>query len=254
MGRKKVVNTALLSVFFQSEIKPLGNPHPISTPGWANAFFFLFSTQAEDKHVADSTSPRSEEEAVTRGCNTGETDKMAGMPPPSASARDEARRSPAGKDRERSARVARRHQPSGARTSPTASGPFQGSGHHGRDNTNSAKAPSHRRQCHRVQHYPNNDKSSSPLPSPTRPYDNNLTKERGVEGVNHGEGGPEEKEGGGRVRTSGATMLWYSLDSRLSVPQRLGGTAELLQHLLWEARDHKGHIFVVSHGREEGKY
>ncbi|CAM9993864.1 unnamed protein product, partial [Ectocarpus sp. 4 AP-2014] len=44
---------------------------------------------------------------------------------------------------------------------------------------------------------------------------------------------------------------WYSLDSRIPKPQRLGGTRDLVKHLAWEVREHHGHVFVVGEGVEE---
>ncbi|CAN0370149.1 unnamed protein product [Ectocarpus sp. 6 AP-2014] len=44
---------------------------------------------------------------------------------------------------------------------------------------------------------------------------------------------------------------WYSLDSRIPKPQRLGGTRGLVEHLAWEVREHHGHVFVVGEGAEE---
>lgn len=52
-------------------------------------------------------------------------------------------------------------------------------------------------------------------------------------------------------RKAGA-QEWYSLDSRLQKPKRLGGAASLMAHLAWEVREHHGHVFVVCDGREEG--
>lgn len=52
-------------------------------------------------------------------------------------------------------------------------------------------------------------------------------------------------------RKSG-THEWYSLDSRLPKPRRLGGAEGLMAHLAWEVRENHGHVFVVCDGREEG--
>lgn len=61
-------------------------------------------------------------------------------------------------------------------------------------------------------------------------------------------GGGREK--GMRGEEGEGAAIWYNLDSRLPGPLRLGGTAELLEHLTREARDHRGHVFVVSQGSE----
>ncbi|CAN0394532.1 unnamed protein product, partial [Ectocarpus fasciculatus] len=53
-------------------------------------------------------------------------------------------------------------------------------------------------------------------------------------------------DGGGA--TGGAA--WYSLDSRIPKPQRLGGTRGLVEHLAWEVREHHGHVFVIGGGAE----
>lgn len=45
--------------------------------------------------------------------------------------------------------------------------------------------------------------------------------------------------------------VWYSLDSRLPRPQRLGGKGGLVAHLSWEARENHGHVFVVCDERDE---
>ncbi|CAM9345964.1 unnamed protein product [Ectocarpus sp. 12 AP-2014] len=56
-------------------------------------------------------------------------------------------------------------------------------------------------------------------------------------------------DGGGAGGAGGAA--WYSLDSRIPEPQRLGGTRGLVEHLAWEVREHHGHVFVVGEGAEE---
>lgn len=75
-----------------------------------------------------------------------------------------------------------------------------------------------------------------------------------------GEGASDGGGGGGGVEegaegTTGA--VWFSLDSRLPKPQRLGGKRGLLAHLAWEVREHHGHVFVVGKGlpaEEEREY
>ncbi|CAM9377505.1 unnamed protein product [Laminaria digitata] len=49
-----------------------------------------------------------------------------------------------------------------------------------------------------------------------------------------------------------APPAWYSLDSSLVQPKRLGGTRGLLAHLLREVRENNGHVFVVHDGLEAG--
>lgn len=49
----------------------------------------------------------------------------------------------------------------------------------------------------------------------------------------------------------GGGLAWYSLDSRIPKPQRLGGRRGLVEHLAWEVREHHGHVFVVDDGVEE---
>lgn len=67
------------------------------------------------------------------------------------------------------------------------------------------------------------------------------------EGVSDGGGGG----GGGKEGSERATgLVWYSLDSRLPKPQRLGGRRGLMAHLAWEVREHHGHVFVVRKGLE----
>lgn len=57
--------------------------------------------------------------------------------------------------------------------------------------------------------------------------------------------------GDGEEKLEGATRaVWYSLDSRLLKPQRLGRRRGLLAHLAWEVREHHGHVFVVGKGIE----
>lgn len=46
-------------------------------------------------------------------------------------------------------------------------------------------------------------------------------------------------------RYTGVERKWFSLDSRLKAPQRLGETPDLLAHLAQEVREHHGHVFVV---------
>lgn len=76
-------------------------------------------------------------------------------------------------------------------------------------------------------------------------------KQEGKSRVGCGEGVPDsgdnEEEGAEMAATEGG---WYSLDSRLPKPQRLGGTRGLLAHLAWEVREHHGHVFVVDKGLE----
>lgn len=43
-------------------------------------------------------------------------------------------------------------------------------------------------------------------------------------------------------------MAWYMVDSKASAPEVIGGAAELALHLGMEAREHQGHVFVVSEG------
>lgn len=64
-----------------------------------------------------------------------------------------------------------------------------------------------------------------------------------------GTGGGDGDERGVEAMAAAGTV-WYSLDSRLSKPQRLGGTRGLLAHLSWEVREHHGHVFVVGNGVE----
>lgn len=63
----------------------------------------------------------------------------------------------------------------------------------------------------------------------------------------HDAGGGEG--GGGRTNNNGGTV-WYSLDSTLRKPLRLGGTSGLMAHLSSEVRDHHGHVFIVDDGVE----
>lgn len=78
-------------------------------------------------------------------------------------------------------------------------------------------------------------------------------------GTGRGNGGsaaaPENDTGGNSNEAVGrkaGTHEWYSLDSRLPKPRRLGGAEGLMAHLAWEVREHHGHVFVVCDGREEG--
>lgn len=65
-----------------------------------------------------------------------------------------------------------------------------------------------------------------------------------------GEGGNGCASGSNSGDRRGA-RAWYSLDSGLRVPKRLGATNGLMAHLAWEVREHHGHVFVVCDGLEE---
>lgn len=43
-------------------------------------------------------------------------------------------------------------------------------------------------------------------------------------------------------------MAWYIVDSKAATPEVVGSAAELALHLGMEAREHQGHVFVVSDG------
>lgn len=70
----------------------------------------------------------------------------------------------------------------------------------------------------------------------------------GVRAVERNRGGGEDDE----ERIINGTV-WYSLDSRLPKPLRLGGTSGLMAHLSSEIREHHGHVFVVGNGVEEAQ-
>lgn len=59
---------------------------------------------------------------------------------------------------------------------------------------------------------------------------------------------------GGEETTAEAAnrCVWYIVDSKSPGPEIVGGAAELATHLAMEAREHKGHVFVVSDGEGEG--
>lgn len=98
-----------------------------------------------------------------------------------------------------------------------------------------------RRRCPLVDHYPNRDGSDSDgggasvLASPI--------------GQQGGGGG----KGGGEGKTISGDYVWYSLDSMLRAPKRIGSKAQLLEHLLREAREHNGHVFIVSQEESQGR-
>eukprot|EP00904_Undaria_pinnatifida_P006346 jgi/Undpi1/2841/HiC_scaffold_14.g06218.m1 len=82
----------------------------------------------------------------------------------------------------------------------------------------------------------------------------------GDERTGSGGGGGDGSWGGGEVGNGGggrdgcgerlAPPVWYSFDSNLGEPRRLGGTRGLLAHLAREVRDNNGHVFVVHDGLE----
>lgn len=45
-----------------------------------------------------------------------------------------------------------------------------------------------------------------------------------------------------------AQMAWYIVDSKRDAPELVGDAAKLAQYLGVEAREHQGHVFVVSDG------
>lgn len=49
---------------------------------------------------------------------------------------------------------------------------------------------------------------------------------------------------------SGGTA-WYIVDSKAAAPEVVGGAAELALHLGMEAREHQGHVFIVSDGEAD---
>lgn len=46
--------------------------------------------------------------------------------------------------------------------------------------------------------------------------------------------------------------VWYIVDSKSAAPEIVGTLSELATHLAMEAREHQGHVFVVSDGMEGG--
>lgn len=48
-----------------------------------------------------------------------------------------------------------------------------------------------------------------------------------------------------------AQKMWYKVDSKSAKPEMIGGIAELAMHLAMEAREHQGHIFIVSNGLQD---
>ncbi|CAM9635413.1 unnamed protein product [Ectocarpus sp. 13 AM-2016] len=53
------------------------------------------------------------------------------------------------------------------------------------------------------------------------------------------------------VCIGGDSMAWYVVDSKADAPEIIGSAAELALHLGMEAREHQGHVFVVSDGECE---
>ncbi|CAM9924653.1 unnamed protein product [Ectocarpus sp. 6 AP-2014] len=53
------------------------------------------------------------------------------------------------------------------------------------------------------------------------------------------------------VCIGGNGMAWYVVDSKADAPEIIGSAAELALHLGMEAREHQGHVFVVSDGECE---
>lgn len=54
-----------------------------------------------------------------------------------------------------------------------------------------------------------------------------------------------------RSGIGGDGMAWYVVDSKADAPEIIGSAAELALHLGMEAREHQGHVFVVSDGECE---
>eukprot|EP00903_Cladosiphon_okamuranus_P005838 g5779.t1 len=56
------------------------------------------------------------------------------------------------------------------------------------------------------------------------------------------------KESGMGHSGAGNDLAWYIVDSKSAAPEVVGGASELALHLGMEAREHQGHVFVVSDG------
>eukprot|EP00752_Nemacystus_decipiens_P018210 g16339.t1 len=61
---------------------------------------------------------------------------------------------------------------------------------------------------------------------------------------------PIVKAAGKPAGTGGGdcSRAWYIVDSKGAAPEVIGGASELALHLGMEAREHQGHVFVVSEG------